>query len=175
MNRAWWILVAVLALGAGIVVLALLDEPAALAGRPHPEIPAMRQGGDGLARHGALLVPGWLFGCGIILCLSTVVHFGALRGRGREPLALLLKVVTVLYLSSWSWLVWAYRASLDDLAPDLILTLPRPTAIMIFVFWPISLLFSALFVAGFNRWVVTPDEDAAFRRLVEQHRRSEEP
>ena len=172
MSRASWILIAVLAVGAAILALAFIEEPVALRGKAHPEIPAMRQGGDGMARHETLLVPGWLLGCTIILFFSAVVHFGALRGRGRERLALLLKLVTVLYLSCWSWLIWAYRASLDDVAPDLILTLPRPTAIMIFVFWPVSMLFNALFVAGFNRWVLTADEEGAFRRLVARRQQS---
>jgi len=174
MSRAAWILAAVVGLGTGVLGLALIDEPAALRGSAHPEIAAMRQGGDGLARHGSILLPGWLLGCAIILCFSAVIHFGALRGHGREPLAALLKVATLLYLSCWSWLVWAYRASLADAAPDLILTLPRPTAIMIFVFWPVSMLFNALFVIGFDRWVLTAEEDAAFQDLVERRRASEE-
>jgi hypothetical protein len=39
---------------------------------------------------------------------------------------------------------------------------------MLFVFWPISMLFSALFVVGFRRWVLTPDEEEAFDRLLRQ-------
>ena len=98
-----------------------------------------------------------------------MVHFGALRGRGRERLSTLLKVATVLYLAAWSWLVWAYRASLGATEPDLVFTLPPASAIMIFVFWPVSMLFNVCFVLGFDRWVLTPEEEAAFQRLVERH------
>lgn len=174
MSRPALLFVCVVALGAGILGLAFVEEPEGLRGGPHPELTSMRRGGDGQARHRSLLVPGWLLGCGIILCFSAFVHFGALRGRGRERLSLLLKAATALYVGCWSWLIWVYRASLDDATPGLILTLPRPTALMIFVFWPTSMLFSALFVLGFNRWVLTDEEDAAFRRLVERRRERED-
>jgi len=175
MRRPIWILAFVLALAAGVVALALIDEPPGLSGRAHPGLSTLRQGGDGAARHQPILLAGWLFGCGVIGCFSALVHFGAVHGRGRRQLAILLKCVTVLYLGCWSWLVWAYSASLDDVAPDLILTLPRPTAIMVFVFWPVSMLFGALFVIGFDRWVLSAEEEAAFRHLVERYRSAEEP
>jgi len=170
MNRPVWIFAAVLALAGGILGLALIEEPLNLRGAPHPDIPGARQGGDGAARHLPILLPGWLFGCTVILCLSALVRFGGLRGPGRQGLSRLMHTVTVLYLGTWSWLVWAYRASLDDTAPQLFLSLPHPTAIMIFAFWPVSMLFSALFVIGFGRWVLTGEEEAAFRRLVDARR-----
>jgi hypothetical protein len=131
----------------------------------------MRQGGDGLERHGPILLGGWLFGCAIILCFGALIRFGAVRRPARKRLATLLSILTGLYLAAWSWLVWAYRGSLEaaglsGAGPDLILTLPRPTAIMIFVFWPVSMLFGVVFVVGFDRWVLTEEQEAAFERLV---------
>lgn len=170
MQRPTWILCAVLAVAGVMIALTAIDEPAGFRGEPHPEFTTMRQGGDAAARHRDLLLPGWLLGCAVILCFSALVHFGALRGRGRKGLAVLLRIVTAAYLAAWSWLIWSYRASLSDTAPELILALPKPTAIMIYVFWPVSMLFSALFVIGFDRWVLTEEEEEAFDRLVERTR-----
>lgn len=156
-------LLAALALAMLVGLLALLEAPPGLGGGLHPALATMRQGGEG---SGAVLVLGWVLGCAVILCFAALVHFGGVRGAGRAPLARLLRVVTVLYLGAWSWLVWAYHAALGHPEPHLVLAMPRATAIMLFVFWPVSMLFSALFVIGFRRWVLTPEEEAAFERLL---------
>jgi hypothetical protein len=147
------------------VLLTVLEPPPGLGSEPHPDLSTMLRGGGGSR---AILGLGWALGCAVILCFSALVHFGALRGPGRESLGRWLRVVTVLYLAAWSWLVWTFRAGLDGAEPDLVLALPPATAIMLFVFWPISMLFSALFVVGFRRWVLTPDEEEAFDRLLRQ-------
>jgi hypothetical protein len=157
----------VVALGGLVAWLAFLEPPPGVGGGPHPELATMRQGGDGSR---AVLGVGWVLGGAIILCFSALVHFGAVRGAGRASLGHYLRVVTLLYLGAWSWLVWTYRAGLEGPMPDLVLALPPATAIMLFVFWPISMLFAALFVLGYRRWVLTPEEEEAFERLVRDHR-----
>jgi len=168
--RPVWILCSVLVLGAFVVGLALIDEPPGLHGRSHPEFKTLRQGGDAALRHGPILWLGWAFGCAIILCLSTLVQFGALRGRGRESLGWWLRLATLLYLGIWTWLIFAYRASFGSGPPELYLTLPAPSAIMIFIFWPVSMLFAACFALGFRRWVLTEEEEARFEQLVLENR-----
>ena len=109
----------------------------------------------------------------MILCFSALVHFGALRGQGREPLGWLLKLATLLYLGVWSWVIVAYHAWLGATSPELILALPKPTAILVYVFWPVSMLYVALFVLGFRRWVLTDEEEARYEELVRQARERE--
>jgi hypothetical protein len=157
----------VLAIGAVVATLAWLPEPPGLGGSRHPDLASMRQGGE---ESGALLGVGWTFGCCIILCFSALVHFGALRGPGRARLAWFLRAVTALYLGAWTWLIWTYRAGLGAADPELVMAVPAATAIMLWVFWPISMLFSLLFVVGYRRWVLTPEEESAFAALVRDHR-----
>ena len=166
---------------AALLVLCLyvawgLPPAAGVGGEPHPDYPSMWVGGSGLERHGGLLTVGWLFGALTILVFVLLIAFGG-RRRGRlGSLSGPLIVGLAAYLAVFTWMMAAYGDSLVDPEESelLFLGFPRPTAIMLYVFYPVSTLFNVYFVAGFRRWVLTEEDEARYDQLVESHRRRRE-
>ncbi len=152
----------------GLLVAAFaLPEPPAATGGPHPRVDAMRVGTpipDGDPR----LVIGWALGCAVIVWIGALVRFGGAQRADRRPLRRRLLLVTVLHLACWSWMVIEVQAYQGGATAERWAALPRPTAVLLLAFWPVSLGYSALFVTGFGRWVLTEEERRRFRALVEQ-------
>ncbi len=162
---------AVLALCAVVVLIAFLPD-AGVGGVAHPEHPTMRHSGSGerhavppeAGKRGTVLWAGWLFGVAIFGVFASLIAFGA-RHRIRDFRPWLV-LTTVAVIGAWTWVVFAYRDYLGDPAPALYGALPAPTAVMIYLFWPLGGVFVLLFVLGFRRWVLSDDDVATYRRLL---------
>jgi len=126
------------------------------------------EGEAGSGPQGTLLALGWGYGALAILLFVTLIAFGA-RQKGRlRGLGPRLIAGTVAYLAAWTWLILAYRAYAQSAAPRLVLGLPIPTAIVLWVMWILPLFFSALFVLGFGRWVLSAADLARYRQLLQR-------
>ncbi len=166
------ILFASILLMCAAVALATLLPPAEGAGSgAHPELASMRHGGSGLERHGGRLWAGWLFGTAMILMFVALIAFGA-RRHARDFRGWLIGG-TALVLAAWTWVIAAYRGYLADPDPELYLALPAPTAIMAYVFLPLTLIFILCFVLGFKRWVLSDEDLEQYQRLIEARRREQ--
>ncbi len=162
------------------VVAAIVIAPdAGVGGITHPEHSTMRHSGVGVPSEdatpetGSNLWLGWLFGVAVIVIFSALIAFGA-QHRIRD-FAPWLTLVTLTVIGAWSWLVYAYRGYLSDPAPELYLYLPAPTAIMTYLFWPLSGMFVLFFVLGFRHWVLSEEDFETYRRLLDSDRNQPEP
>ncbi len=164
------VLASVLLVAGLIGVLAIQPEPADLGGVAHPRFQSMRHGSESTPWRGSTLGWAWALGCAVIIVFGSLLHLGGGRAAGRRSLQLLLLLTVVLHLAAWTWMIVEFRAYQLGAFDARLLGLPRPTAVLLFVFWPISLAYSALFVAGFDRWVLTEDERLRFRALVAKRR-----
>ena len=63
-------------------------------------------------------------------------------------------------------MVVAYARSLQEPVPQLWWALPVPTAWLVYLFWPAQLVFVVLFVATFDRWYWTADDERRLREIV---------
>ncbi len=161
----------VIAMCAVVVALTLVPEGGGAV--VHPEFSTMRHSGDGIDRHPLQLVVGWLFGVLMIVLFVALIAFGArqderLRGLGRP-----LLYAGAAYVGVWSWLVVAYHEYLTEPLAPVFLGFPEPTAVMIYVLWPVSTVFNLYFVFGFRRWVLSDDDLAKYRRLVAERQARE--
>jgi hypothetical protein len=50
------------------------------------------------------------------------------------------------------------------------LTLPGPSAIMLYGLFPATILFNLLYVIGYNRWILTQDDYKEYERVVKKIR-----
>jgi hypothetical protein len=160
------LLILIIILGIMSVVIMLQPEPEGAQGVDHPRISAMKHGGSGLDRHVRLLWLHWGFGVLTILVLVTLVALGA---RSRDKLRGLggwLLVSGAGYVAAWTWLTMTYKEYMYDSSGALFLAFPAPTAVMMYIFLPVSLIFNVLYVAGFKRWVLSDDDLAAYEELV---------
>lgn len=166
---------------AGLFAYALFVPPAANSrGLPHPELSTLLQGGSGVERHGSLLWLGWAVGVVEILLFVALVALGARRERsarttadgagGLRGLAWPLAAGLAAYLATWTFLMVVYARGLGGPAPDLFLALPPATAVMLYLVWPLPLVFAAFYVVGFRRWVFSGQDEADFQALVARRR-----
>ena len=136
----------------------------------HPKIASMRHGGDP-ERHSAVLGWGWGFGALMITSVVALIAFGARKDeRLHGGLGWWLLGGLLAYLAAWTWLVLAYERYVHDPSPALYLYLPAPSAIMLYVLFPVSVLFNLLFVAAFRRSIFSVADEAAYERLVAERR-----
>lgn len=166
---------AVLAMCAAVVLTALAPDPGA-GGAEHPEYPTMRHGGPGLLEGGErdrALWAGWLFGVTVLTVFGALIAFGTRRHV--RDLGWRLALAIAALIAAWTWVVVAYREYLDDPAPALYLSLPAPSAIMVYLFWPLTLAVVFLFVLGFRRWVLSDQDLEAYRRLLDARRQRRPP
>ena len=141
------------------------EEPPDSQGYGHGELSTMRQGGTG-ERHAQVLWLGVAFGVLQLLLFVACLGFG-LRGArgssGAKRRALLLG--GVLYLAVFLVLIVAYQDYLKD-PTRLFLSLPLPTAVMLWVLWPFPLYFVFVYSMKFEDWVFRKEDSQRFRELV---------
>ncbi len=160
------------ALCAATLVLWTIDEPPDSRGTDHPVHETMRQGGGG-ERHDSVLALGLLFGLLSILLFVALMALG-LRRRGRLPTGSRRALWSglALYALVFALLVLSYRGYAEPGADrDLVGSFPRPTAWMLYVLWPVPLLFTLLYAWNFDRWVISENEVAEFERLAANAKR----
>lgn len=155
---------------AGLLLLAAwIGESEAERALSHPGVAGMMHGGEGVARTGPVLWIGAVFG------LVQIGFFGlcfALGMRGRDGLGpvrgpLLLGIA--LFAAVWLGLVASYVGYVaDPVATPRWLGFPLPTAILLFVFWPLPVIFVAIYLRYFDDVVIDSERLARFReRLAE--------
>ena len=138
----------------------------------------MRQSGapGGSRQSPVVLALGWAFGVAMTVLFALVMAFGVrkgssdVRGLGRP-----LTVVTLINLAAWTLLVLSYRHYLGRGGRTLFLAMPVPSAVMLYLFFPLQALFNLLFVAGYERWVLTPGDWRQYSRIAPPETPAEQP
>ena len=156
----------VLALGIAWVI------PAAdgVGGHPHDVHMSMRQAGSGPDRHEGLLGVGWAFGMLSIFIFVLLIGFGCRRGDGFRGLARPLVAAFCVYVGVFTWMMVAYADYMVAPGGPLILGFPLPSAIMLYLLYPVTAILNLYFVVGYRRWVLTGDDEARYVELVERHK-----
>ena len=177
-----WVLFGLLLALCLVVGVALFwEEPAGSQGHGHTELSTMRQGGTG-ERHSQVLWLGVSFGILQLLLFVACLGFGLRGARGSSRAkrrALLLG--GVLYLAVFMVLIFTYQDYVKD-PTRLLVSLPPPTAVMLWVLWPFPLYFVLVYSLKFEDWVFRKEDSRRFRELVDAgppgsstHRNPESP
>jgi len=163
------LLAAVLASAALLALGAIVGEPPRADSGPHPLIPGMQIGGDSAARAGALLWIGAAFGLVQIAFFGLCFALGMRQREGLGPVRRPLLAGLAAYAAVWIALIASYvvYAEAPEAAPRW-LGFPLPTAILLFGFWPLPVVFVGIYLRYFDRFVLDPEKLARFReRLAE--------
>jgi hypothetical protein len=157
-----------------VVALFLVPQVEGGNGVVHAEFSSMWHGGSGIARHGHVIWLGWLLGVASMVMFVVLMAFGARKGERLRGLGPPLLAGTAVYLGAWTWLCLAYADYLKEASHPLVAALPVPTAIMLYVLFPVSVVFNLFFVIGFKRWILSPEDFARYQRLLTEKRRRQD-
>ena len=149
-----------------ILALVFVDPVVEASGKQHPEYGTMLQSVNSQFSSDTVKYLGYGFGLCIIGIFTLCLILGAKKAnqkgfKTREifiGMGLYLATFTALVLSSWKY---------DMLEAPIIGGLPLPTAWMLYGIWFVPIVLIILYVWGFERFVISPEEEAAFQKIVE--------
>lgn len=169
------ILVILLALLAIVGSLWTVPRPENANGVAHDEFSSMRSGGEGLSRLEPVLGRGWLVGALEISLFVALMALGLRRGRGLPKGAWQLLVGLALCVVVFSLVVRTYLSYAESpLEGPLVLGFPVPTTWMLYGLWTVPAVFLLLYIARFDRWIFSAEDEREFKKLVERSQKAHE-
>lgn len=161
-------------------------------GKPHAKYQVMQQSAAGSVRHHPRVL--WL-GCAlgvtsILFCVGCLA-WGLQAGDGAQSVdegqtaeqakagkkaayKWPLIAGAVLYVALFLALIISYRSYAAGELQATFLAFPLPTAIMLYLIWPLPVIFVVLYIAEFDRVVLSAEKLKRFEQLVASHRQTEE-
>ena len=180
MKLAWVLLGLLLAMCVVVAAAFIIgEEPIDLEGiaqghgTTHPDFATINQGGTGADRHTHILWLGWTLG---ILEISFFVCLLGLGARKKEKMGVMKKplfICLAIYLGIWTLMIVTYRTYMGESVHSFVLSFPKPTAVMLYMIWPMPLAFMFLFILMFDRWFFTPEDLERFEQIVKTRRERE--
>lgn len=164
-----------LVLGAGLLLLfVVLGVPEVPQLQTHAEYPTLLEAADGAAR----IAPVWWIGAAF--GLIQIGFFGACFALGMRRKGALgrmgpgIAVGVALYAAVFALLLFADRAYLaDPSAAPIVWGFPAPTAVMLYLLWPVPLWFLWLYLRHFDEQGLDAAEMERLRRIAREVAREE--
>lgn len=137
-------------------------------GIPHPQIGTMLVGGDSLARYAPIRPATWIFALSMVCFFTSLLALASLKeGRFSKLNWLLFAGLSVQMFAMVGMLV-SYESYIGDATVRLYGGFPTPTAWMLYALWPAPLLFVVFYVAAFDRWTFRPEDEKAFKEILQR-------
>ena len=151
----------------GVMAACFVTEEAPTSrGVEHSNFETMHQGGPDARHSRRVLMLGWGFGMLQIAlyvgCLILAVG-GDAKTRGFVTMLILCGFA---YVGVFTAMVTVYAQTVGTAEPKFLGSFPAATTWMLFVLWPVPLLFVVCYVAGFKRWVWTPSDRERFEQIL---------
>lgn len=142
----------------------------------HPEFKTMLKSGDSMADTPATKWMAYLFGLGIIGIFGFALVAGARKKEAvldqkirRFIIFTVLVYAVVFTLTTFSY--WSYHQSNSM---EYFGGFPKPTAWMLYGCWFTPLLLTITYYYKFQSWVITPEEEEQFDKIVKARREREQ-
>lgn len=157
-----------------ILAVAVVQGEAPGAGpAAHPDFPSMLRG-PGASPSSLTTWLGWAFGALQIVFFAVCFSLGLGRGGSVGPLRVPVLASLAVYEIVWAGLVLLDRHFAGDPATPLLLSLPLPTAVMLYLLWPAPLLFLWIYLRHFDAWSQGGEAQHRLDALLARARRTRE-
>ena len=158
-------------MGATLVVLCFIDHTPEEQGFDHPKFPpkTIQQAPEGYERHRSLVAVAGAFGAFAALFTGAALVLGLKPQHRQGAVGRGLLFTAAVYAALLVLVVVVYWKAVDG-PPTYLLGFPKSTATMLFVLAPSPLLLVFLYAAFFPRWIMSAEDQQAFRVLVEKRR-----
>ncbi len=171
MKLIYIVLGLLLMIGACVVAVFLVEEPAGSTGMPHATIEAMRSGGDGLTRFAPVNTITLVMQSAIFVMFGALLYMGISVHRRTRQCKFWITAGTIALLFVW----WAIYGTFSDYLASgelrMFLGFPVPTAFTIYGLWLAGFVFVIAYVVGFRSFVFTEQDEIAYQELLEKHKR----
>jgi len=154
--RWWWIFACLVLLCLVLGGVLVRQEPANGHGLPHPRFATIDRGGPA-ARHDDLMWAGWLYGVLQLALFVSLLLIGLRRGSTGAGM---IRIIGAAVIAAFTIMMLVYQKHMHTSAAAMILGYPVSTALMLFLFWPLPVLFVVLYIIKFDRWIADPDKIA---------------
>lgn len=153
-----------------IIGVAGLYQPiSGLTGAAHPTFEGMKVSPDNTDMHVHTQWLGYLFALGLIAMFTVILIIGSMRNGQFTGLYKGLIVFGLVYACIFSLMIlsnWSYVGSDSN---TFFWQMPRPTAWMIYLVWLSPLMVTALYVFNFERWIISPEDEADLKEFLNQN------
>lgn len=168
MKTTQWFLIFLLFLLAIVCSLFCTETPEHATGQQHPVYKSMVKSGPQIADSALGKWLSFAFGATIICLFTTTLVIGSRRRQPNPIQRRWLLAGGIFYLLVFSAMCLAYWQYNDGQTTIYFGGLPAPTAWMVYGMWFCPLFFSILYIARFHQWILSPEEEEAFRKIIEK-------
>jgi len=159
---------------ASITVFIFMSEPPiGAAGVAHESIQGMSVGGDGAARLSSIGKAPFYFQAAVILMAVALLYMGVAEHRRDTRFRVFMVLGAAFALFVWYNLYSSYEAYLATGETEILFGFPVPTNWMLWGVWGSFVLFDLFFVFFFRDYFWPPEDEAAFKALVEEMKNKE--
>ncbi len=139
--------------------------------RLHPDVPSLLQSTGGPTGQPEVIWLGYAVGLLILGVMAVCVWIGLRKKETGTPLSRRVMIGFGGFALIFTGLTITYARYTGAADVPFFGGFPLPTAWMIYGMWLFPLVFVGLYMALFDRWVLTEDDQARFQELLEENRR----
>ncbi|RMG30843.1 MAG: hypothetical protein D6730_01980 [Bacteroidetes bacterium] len=161
----------------GLLILLIWFSPLpeGATGSSHPVYSSMFKSGPSVALQAHSKYMAYFFGLGITCIFGLALFLGAWKnGQRLDPgLGRWLLAGMLLYMLAFTLTVGLYWQDLARETTPYVLGFPLPTAFMLFGIGSVPIIFTLIYILGFDKWILTPEEQKRFEELIRAKRENE--
>lgn len=140
--------------------------PHGATGLPHATIPAMKVGGDGMARIAPISTAVYYFQHVGSLMYACLLYIGVAEHRRDNTLKVVLGAFTLFSMIVWHQLFSAYEAFYHEGSADLVWGIPVSSLWFLIGLYGSYIPAIIFYIVAFRRYFFSEEDEAAFEALV---------
>lgn len=163
-----WLAINLFIVGAAVIWLLFIPAADNASGVAHDSINGMRAGGDGSTRFPAVIAPAMLMYYGTLGAIAGLVMLALSNGKKSQQANLLVHGVSLVSVVVMLAIFLFYDRYLGSAEVAYVLGFPVPSTIAVYAVWSGGLLYSVIYVFGFDRFVYTTEQREGFETLLKE-------